>query len=108
MRKPIKRQASVLLIPASSRGQRFQLRTVKSHTYAHDNLDGDTTLIYRATLPAGIQARRSDLLAELDAHFFAGCSCAHDCCGHWFGGLREVRWLGKRQLSIRLHYARNV
>ena len=42
--------------------------------------------------------------------FARGCSCEHDCCGHWHGGAHEWRQRSRnaKRWSAHLSYARNT
>ena len=39
--------------------------------------------------------------------FTAGCTCEHDCCGHWFGGVSKIRTNGPREVIVEASYSRN-
>ena len=31
-----------------------------------------------------------EMKEEIREYHWHGCSCAHDCCGHWFGGVTFI------------------
>lgn len=39
-------------------------------------------------------------------YFEQSCGCAHDCCGCWFSGLRDIKRT-KNTIELNLVYARN-
>ena len=39
---------------------------------------------------------------------YRGCTCEHDCCGHFFGGPRNFNWHGGRCVTFTLALARNI
>ena len=69
--------------------------------------DEHSTTLIEATFSRPVTYREAQ---EAGYDMFArGCSCEHDCCGHWHGGSGD--WVqrsrnGKRW-SAKLHYARN-
>lgn len=58
--------------------------------------------------PVSPHIRVSVIKKAIEDHFRTGCSCEHDCCGHSFGGVRQIKYLGDGHLySITCGYARN-
>jgi hypothetical protein len=41
-------------------------------------------------------------------YFKEGCSCQHDCCGHYSGGLHEIMQLNSRWYLVTTKYYRNL
>ena len=74
-----------------------------------DTSDGSVTKHYMARVePVSPNIRVSVIKKALEDHFRVGCSCEHDCCGHSFGGVRQIKYLGDGHLySITCGYARN-
>ena len=47
---------------------------------------------------------------SLQDYFVKGCSCEHDCCGHWFGGLDSIKRpknRKKNEYMITVSYSQN-
>jgi len=58
--------------------------------------------------PVSPKIRVSVIKKAIEDHFRVGCSCTHDCCGCWFGGVRKVKYLGDGHLYlITTAYQRN-
>lgn len=39
--------------------------------------------------------------------FDEDCDCEYDCCGHWFGGAKEVKHVKGKEWFVRCTYSRN-
>lgn len=64
----------------------------------------------RKTIEVVIQGwSPGDLIDELHERFDTGrCTHAHDCCGHWYGGVKSVKHTAHHTLIVDVNYWRNI
>lgn len=75
-----------------------------NNVYRYDDDDGYTQLQH--ILIKG-DAILEDVYEVLRDNNLRGCSCEHDCCGHYFGGVRGVTRLNDHEYIIESSYSRN-
>lgn len=107
-----------LYVPTSWKTQHLgeeYLGTVKLLRRKHWLTDEDCSLdvssqaIHMIHLPVKMKGvDRVKLMRAIEHHFHQRCFCEHDCCGHWFGGVRSVRFTSKRDIVVTTSYSRNV
>lgn len=84
------------------------LKVVKGKSQREYDCDGTVKVVYHTRLPAALRhLTATDLYNGLDDHFGERCSCEHDCCGCYFGGVRDVYKSG-RKVAFTTVYQRNV
>lgn len=49
----------------------------------------------------------SDIVDALYNFFEMGCSCAYDCCGHYFGGAECVNRVEHNRYIVQTSYSKN-
>lgn len=83
-------------------------KVVSKHTVRNPGspLDVETTDVVRLRLPSGVRADSWALRKAVYRLMEQSCSCSRDCCGHWFGGAREIHING-RDISVVARYQRN-
>lgn len=84
------------------------IKVVHSKSFHQDGLDGRVTRVHSARLPVALRdLSTTQLYNYLADEYEQRCSCEHDCCGCYFGGVREVHKQGRR-ISIISTYMRNL
>lgn len=81
---------------------------VERYVIDEDDLDERThtrSLVW--VVERAVDATDDEIKAGLFRAYRAGCSCEHDCCGHWTGGAVEVIKQEDGVWSVKAHYSRN-
>lgn len=74
-----------------------------------EDIDGQITTLHFFRLPVKLKDIRIGMLWNtLDHHYSERCSCQHDCCGCYFGGVRTIKRLSKREIVFTTSYSRNL
>jgi len=60
-----------------------------------------------ATIMTDNAVNKDEIEAAFRGELVKGCSCEHDCCGHYFGGLSNVTQLSRLEWRITAAYSRN-
>ena len=88
------------------------MRAVYGRSRTNDEIEAETTYLIYARFSRPVTLREAND-AAYDA-FAEGCSCEHDCCGHWHGGAyieansRHSRSTKpRRSWVLRASYSRN-
>lgn len=84
------------------------LKVVKGKSHRGWGIDDDVTTVHHARIPASMRhLTATELYNGLGDYFTMRCSCEHDCCGCYFGGVRDVYKKG-RLLAFTTVYQRNL
>lgn len=71
------------------------------------DIDSQTDNMYHLVLPVQLKGiKKGTLWNALDDLYRMSCCCAYDCCGHFTGGVGQVRIKG-RHVSFMTSYSRN-
>lgn len=85
-----------------------KLKIVTGKTFKGGGISGRSEQLHFARLPQTMRdLNPGQLYNSLDEHFAESCTCAHDCCGCYFGGIVDIYTKG-RYITIRTHYQRNI
>ena len=75
--------------------------------------DEDSTVL-RYLLGVVAECTDEEIRQGIRAEFSRSCQCEHDCCGHWVGGVDDIKSIGQlddegeRWFSVVVSYGRNV
>lgn len=86
------------------------VKVIRSKVVRHDDdIDEQTETLYHFRLPVKLKDIRIGMLwNSLDQEFGQHCHCSYDCCGHFCGGVREIRRISKRDIVFKTSYSRNL
>ena len=71
----------------------------------NDDVCKDTIERYRFLFPKNIDKKIAE--DEIREKLFSYCSCEHDCCGHFTGGVIKTIKVKAREYVVYAKYARN-
>lgn len=86
------------------------VKVVKSKTVRRDeDCDGQVVTLYRFRLPADMKGLNNvQIYNGLHDEYHERCSHEWDCCGCYFGGVRDVIRVSAREVAFTTSYSRNV
>lgn len=86
------------------------VKVVKSKTVRRDEgCDAQVITLHRIRLPVALKGLTNvQLYNGLHAEYHERCSCEHDCCGCYFGGVCDIIRVTAREVAFTTSYSRNV
>lgn len=86
------------------------VKVVKGKTVQRDDdCDGRIVTLHFVRVPVDLRKMgTTQLWNALDDQYSQRCSHEFDCCGCYFGGVSEVKWLNSRDVMFKTSYSRNV
>lgn len=68
-------------------------KTIVNQPHSHYSIERIEVVSMR--MPKGTAATNPQLRSAIREEFTYGCSCDHDCCGHWFGYPGQIHIKGR-------------
>lgn len=86
------------------------VKVVKGKTVQRDeDCDARVVTLHFIRMPVALRKMGpTQLWNALGDHYNQRCSHEFDCCGCYFGGVSDVKWIDSRNVVFKTSYSRNL
>ena len=97
-------------MPYIQHTENYTIKVLKGKTTSYDDRGNPSRHMNLRVKFLSLPESTDEAKDEIYDHFRFGCSCEHDCCGHWFGGAYKVRKdpRKKGEYTLRVISQRNI